>query len=161
MISIVAAMDEQCLIGNKGSMPWHCPADLQHFKNLTLHHDIVMGRTTYEGLANTLKERTVHIVTRKPMQTNEDIHICNDLKLLLEEWTQKKETLYVCGGADVYAQAIYYADEFWISYIHGTFQGDTWFPLHAIEVLSTCNEVLRIEYEAFTLVHYICIKKEG
>lgn len=60
MISIVVAMDEQGLIGSNGVMPWTCPMDLQHFKALTLHHDLIMGRKTYEGLPKILHGRNIH-----------------------------------------------------------------------------------------------------
>lgn len=162
MISIVVAMDEHRLIGNKGHMPWYCPADLQHFKKLTLHHNIVMGKTTYEGLPKTLEERIIHVVTRNLTYENEDVHVCNDLQMLLVEWKSRKETLFVCGGADVYRQSLPYADELWISYIHGTYDGDTWFPPFSpctiSDTSSPYKEVMKEEQDGFTLVQYVRIK---
>ena len=117
MISIVAAMDPNRLIGRNHSMPWSCPADLAHFRQLTLHHHLLMGRRTYEHLSKPLDQRILHIASHTPLQ---DPHIqsCTDAEALLQKWKVKEETLYVCGGAMIYACALPYADELWLSLIH-------------------------------------------
>lgn len=127
MISIVAAMDPNRLIGRNHSMPWSCPADLAHFRQLTLHHHLLMGRRTYEHLPKPLDQRILHIASHTPLQ---DPHIqsCTDAEALLQEWKAKEETLCVCGGAMIYACALPYADELWITEIEQTYEGDTWFP---------------------------------
>ena len=61
MISIVVAMDANQLIGANHKMPWHCPADLAHFRQLTLHHHLLMGRVTYEHLPKRLDHRILHV----------------------------------------------------------------------------------------------------
>ena len=108
-------------------MPWSCPADLAHFRQLTLHHHLLMGRRTYEHLPKPLDQRVLHIASRTPLQ---DSHIqsCTDADALLQEWKVKEETLYVCGGAMIYACALPYADELWITEIEQTYEEDTWFP---------------------------------
>lgn len=66
MISIVVAMDANQLIGANHKMPWHCPADLAHFRQLTLHHHLLMGRVTYEHLPKRLDHRILHVAGHKP-----------------------------------------------------------------------------------------------
>jgi dihydrofolate reductase len=64
MISIIAAMAENRVIGRENSLPWHLPNDLKHFKRLTSGHAIIMGRKNYESIGRPLPERTNIVVTR-------------------------------------------------------------------------------------------------
>lgn len=99
--------------------------------------------------------RNIHVATRSKAYHPKGVYLCYNVDELLIEWKTKQEVLYVCGGADIYAQAIPYADEYWISYIHGTYVGDTWFPSLA-KTMFTC--ISRKEYDGFTLMHNICIE---
>lgn len=158
MVSLVVAMDKNGLIGKEGGMPWYCPEDLSHFKQLTLHHTILMGRITYEHIKTPLYDRCVHVATRSSTYPKDAIHLCHDVDALLNEFKNKKESLYVCGGASIYKQGLPYVDDIWISYIKGEYDGDTWFPPYTSRNLI---EVMKKEYEDFLLVHYIVDKKKG
>ena len=133
MISIVVAMDANQLIGANHKMPWHCPADLAHFRQLTLHHHLLMGRVTYEHLPKRL------------------VLPCSDAQAFCREWKKKEEVLYVCGGAQIYAAAIAYADELWITRIEQSYTGDTWFPAFCIgDFRLLSNE----QKEGCSIMHY-------
>ena len=69
IISIIAAVAQNRVIGNKNAMPWHLPEDLKHFKELTMGHHIVMGRKTFESIGRVLPGRTTVIVTRDGLIT--------------------------------------------------------------------------------------------
>lgn len=127
MISIVAAMDLNGVIGYHHTMPWHCSEDLAHFRNLTLHQHILMGRITYEHLPKQLDHRILHIASRKQL-TDENIMLCHDVEKEIKKWKDSKQSLYVCGGAQIYETALPYADELWLTTILNHYQGDTWFP---------------------------------
>ena len=131
MISVVVAMDANQLIGANHKMPWHCPADLAHFRQLTLHHHLLMGRVTYE-----------HLPKRLP---------CSDAEALCREWKKKEEVLYVCGGAQIYAAAIAYADELWITRIEQACAGDTWFPAFSPEEFILLSAEQK---EGCSIMHY-------
>lgn len=138
MIVLVAAMDANHLIGCHHQLPWHNPADLAHFRTLTLHHHILLGRTTYEHLPKPLDERILHVASRHPLRDPEVVS-CRDMEALLKEWNKKTEILYVCGGASIYQAALPYAQEMWITWIDGVYKGDTWFPhvdFHAFRIVS-------------------------
>jgi len=62
--AIIAAMDRQQLIGNNNTLPWHLPADLKHFKALTIGKPIIMGRKTYESIGRPLPGRTTIVLSR-------------------------------------------------------------------------------------------------
>ncbi|MBK6639810.1 MAG: dihydrofolate reductase [Bacteroidetes bacterium] len=64
-ISLIVAFDENRLIGRDNGLPWHLPADLKHFKTLTMGHHMIMGRKTYESIGKPLPGRTTVIITRQ------------------------------------------------------------------------------------------------
>ena len=90
MISNVVAMDANQLIGANHKMPWHCPADLAHFRQLTLHHHLLMGRVTYEHLPKRLDHRILHVAGHKPL-SDSDVLPCSDVQALCREWKKKEE----------------------------------------------------------------------
>lgn len=150
MISIVVAMDANQLIGANHKMPWHCPADLAHFRQLTLHHHLLMGRVTYEHLPKRLDHRILHVAGHKPLYDS-DVLSCSDAQAFCREWKKKEEVLYVCGGAQIYAAAIAYADELWITRIEQSYTGDTWFPAFCIgDFRLLSNE----QKEGCSIMHY-------
>ncbi len=151
MISIVAAMDLDNVIGYQHTMPWHCIEDLQHFRKLTLHQHILMGRITYEHLPKHLDQRVLHIATRKPLQ-NEKVILCNDAEKEIRKWKDCRETLYVCGGAQIYEQALPYADELWLTTILAHHKGDTWFPKADVSKFTLVSEYIKKEC---VIRHYI------
>ena len=133
MISIVVAMDANQLIGANHKMPWHCPADLAHFRQLTR-----------------LDHRILHVAGHKPL-SDSDVLPCSDVQALCREWKKKEEVLYVCGGAQIYAAAIAYADELWITRIEQSYTGDTWFPAFCIgDFRLLSNE----QKEGCSIMHY-------
>ena len=84
LVSIIAAMDRNRLIGNKNQLPWHLPADLAHFKQVTMGKPIVMGRKTYESIGRPLPGRTNIVLTRSPDFHPEGVKIANSLEQALE-----------------------------------------------------------------------------
>lgn len=127
MISMIAAMAKNNVIGIKGDMPWHLPNDLKYFKRITTGHPVLMGRKTFESIGKPLPNRRNLVLTR-----NEDfqpkgvevLHSMADVRPLME----KEEEFFVIGGANLYEQLIPLADRLYITYIHEEFEGDTFFP---------------------------------
>lgn len=151
MIVLVAAMDENGLIGKDNRLPWHCPDDLRHFHELTRHHHLLLGRTTYEGLRSPFADRILHVATHTSLKETEHIRICHDVDTFLQDWKTCDKILYVCGGASIYAQAFPFADEYWLSRINGIYEGDTYMPDVDISVFHEERCEQRI---GFTLYHY-------
>ena len=130
MISIIGATDDDLLIGKKDSsngMPWHNKEDLQHFKKTTLHQTILMGKTTYMAIGRPLPHRKTIVVTRGELD-DERVEVRHDLVETIQEYKNKKEDLFICGGASIYKQALPYVDELIISRIPGKHEGETYFP---------------------------------
>ena len=130
MISIIVATDDDLLIGKKDSkngMPWHNKEDLQHFKKTTLNRTILMGKTTYLAIGRPLPNRKTIVVTKSGMDV-ECVEVRNDLFVVIQDYKDKNEDLYITGGASIYKQALPYVDELIISRIPGKHTGETYFP---------------------------------
>ncbi|WP_417900120.1 dihydrofolate reductase [Bacillus haimaensis] len=128
MISFIVAMDINSLIGKENNLPWHLPADLKYFKNVTLGHPIVMGRKTYESIGKALPGRENFILTRDENYACVDctiIHSISDIEALSKNLNKE---IFVIGGAEIFKEAFYLADKLYITQISEKFEGDTFFP---------------------------------
>lgn len=127
MLIMIWAQDEKALIGKNDTLPWHLPNDLRFFKEKTLHHTIVMGRTTFEGMQKrVLPNRHTIILTRDKNYRADNVEVCHDIEEIVAR--AKTEDIYIVGGASVYAQFAEFADVLFQTVIHENFEGDTHFP---------------------------------
>jgi len=132
-ISLIAAMGQNCVIGNNNQLPWHLPADLQYFKKITLGKPIIMGRNTYESIGKPLPgRRNIVITSQLHFQADgcdvvhsleEAIALCNDV-----------EEIMIIGGANLYEQSMQHATHLYITLIHDEFDGDKFFPEYSLDV---------------------------
>lgn len=154
MISLVVAHDEKLGIGKDGWMPWHLPEDLKHFKKVTLNQNIVMGRTTFEGMKKPLPKRHTYVITNNKdyKVESELVTVVNDFNALLNKFKDSDEVLYITGGAKIYTHALPYVDEMWISLVDGEYEADTYFPSYNEEdfILKT-----KERKEGFSILHYL------
>lgn len=129
MISLIWAMDENRVIGKENQLPWHLPEDLKFFKRTTMGHPIAMGRKTHESIGRPLPGRENIIITRSLDYKSED---CTVLHSIDEFISYSKgliaNEIFVIGGAEVFHSVFPYADKLYITKIHHTFDGDTYFP---------------------------------
>lgn len=126
MISLIAAMDKNNLIGYNNDMPWNLPNDLKHFKEVTSHHTIVMGRKTYESIGRPLPNRKNIILSCSGYKTDEKVEVISSIDEIKN--LAKDEEIFVIGGGTIYEQVIPYADRLYITRIDAEFTGDTYFP---------------------------------
>ena len=153
MISLVVAHGDNLVIGKDGWMPWNLPEDLKTFRKITIHHPIVMGRTTFDAMKKPLPKRHTYVVTNNKDYRfdHQDVTIINDFDALLNEYKNKDEVLYICGGAKIYSYALPYVDEMWISLVDEHYEGDTYFPEYDKDdfIIETMQKK-----DGFTLIHY-------
>lgn len=126
MVSIIVAVAENGVIGDKNSLLWHISEDLRHFKALTSGHPVVMGRLTYESLGRPLPNRENVVITRQDMEIPgcRVVHSFEEAVALFPA----EEEVFVIGGAQIYAQALPVADRFYLTRIFYPYAGDTTFP---------------------------------
>lgn len=130
-LSLIVAMDENRLIGNKNALPWHFKEDLRFFKQTTSGHTVVMGRKTFESIQQSLGgplPNRKNIVFSKTMDTIEGAHVVNDVEAYLKDAAARDEEIFVIGGAKIYALALPYAKRLYITHVEGEYEGDTTFP---------------------------------
>ncbi len=126
MISLIAAMDKNNVIGYENDMPWSLPNDLRHFKEVTSHHTIVMGRKTYESIGRPLPNRLNIILSRSDYQTQDQVKVISSIDEIKQ--MAKSEEIFVIGGGTIYEQFLPFADKLYITRIEAEFEGDTYFP---------------------------------
>ena len=129
-VTLIAAIAHDGVIGRDGGVPWHLPADMARFKELTTGHAVVMGRKTWDSLPDRFRPlpgRRNIVVTRNPEWVAAGAERVDSIRealvLLVDE-----EHVYVIGGAEIYAAALPYADEFAITDVDLAVDGDTHFP---------------------------------
>lgn len=130
MISIIAAHDNNRVIGYKGGIPWHLKPDLARFKELTTGHIVVMGRKTYESIGKALPKRINLVVSKSENFRPKDALVFQSLKDAMDyskNWDGKLVT-YIIGGEQIYKEALPLADLILITKVLGTSMGDAYFP---------------------------------
>ncbi|WP_372770204.1 type 3 dihydrofolate reductase [Pseudoalteromonas sp.] len=127
MISMIAAMANNRVIGKDNDMPWHLPADLKHFKAVTLGKPVIMGRRTYESIGRLLPGRDNIIITR-----NTDYVIDGAIMALSPEHALSLagdvEEVMIIGGGKIYLDFLTRADRLYLTHIDLDVEGDTQFP---------------------------------
>lgn len=132
-ISIIAAMSQNYVIGNQNKLPWHIPADLQRFKQLTLHHPIIMGRKTYQSIGHPLPLRTNIVLTQQHISIP-GVHTVNNLLDAINYATELKTSeIFIIGGAEIFSLALPLTDRIYLTLIHQDYSGDTYFPEYSAE----------------------------
>lgn len=130
---MIAAIDKNRLIGNGPHIPWRLPADLQHFREMTIGKPVVMGRKTFETLPRPLAKRRNIILTRnhdyKAPEGCIVAHSVEDVIKTAETLSENDGSeLMICGGAPIYAAFLPHASRLYLTQIHATFDGDVYFP---------------------------------
>lgn len=126
-VTLIAAIDENSVLGKDNQLIWHLPEDLKRFKRLTSGHAIIMGRKTFESLPKALPNRHNIVVTRNQNYFKEGVTVCHSLEAAIE-YAKNDDQPFVIGGGQVYEQAIELADVIELTKIHAQFEGDVFFP---------------------------------
>ena len=126
-LSLVSAMDSNRLIGEANALPWRLPADLAFFKRTTMGKPIIMGRKTYTSIGKALPGRQNIVVTGNAGFNAPGCDIAGSIEQAMALAASAEEVMLI-GGASLYEQTIDCADSIYLTLIHHTFSGDTWFP---------------------------------
>jgi len=125
-LTLIAAMGKNRAIGLDGRMPWHLPAELQHFKKATMGKAIVMGRKTWQAIGRPLPGRQNIVVSRNPGFHAEGVDLATSLDGAVA-MSQSDEVMIV-GGGQLYALALPLASRMVLTLIDIEPEADTWFP---------------------------------
>lgn len=132
-LCMIAALAENRVIGRDNQLPWHLPADLKHFKALTLGKPIIMGRKTWDSLGRPLPGRLNLVVSRQPGLQLEGAEVFASLDAALERaeaWAREEdaEELMLIGGAQLYELGMSLAERLYLTRVGISPQGDAYFP---------------------------------
>ena len=130
ILTLIAAVARNGVIGMANRLPWQLPADLKHFKELTTGHTVIMGRKTWDSLPakfRPLPGRYNIVVTRNDSFRAEGATVSTSLPDAIA--AANGDEVFVIGGAELYKAALLLADRLQLTEIDATFEGDTWFPI--------------------------------
>ncbi|MGY3914446.1 type 3 dihydrofolate reductase [Aeromonas australiensis] len=128
-ISMIAAMAHDRVIGKDNQMPWHLPADLAHFKRVTLGKPVLMGRKTFESIGRPLPGRRNLVLSRNSDYRVDGVEMISSLEEVISRLQgEGVEELMVIGGGYLYEQLLPKADCLYLTRIDLVVEGDTRFP---------------------------------
>ena len=123
IVSIIAALSANNVIGRNNRLPWHVSADLKRFKSLTLGHHLLLGRKTFESLDRPLPGRTIVVITRDRNFAADGVLTAPSVERAIELARLDPE-VFIGGGAQIFEQTIHRADRMYLTRIHAEIEGD-------------------------------------
>ena len=129
-LALICAMSENRVIGKNNTLPWRLPGDLKYFKRTTMGSSVIMGRKTWDSIGKVLPGRTNIIVTRSPTLQIERVKMALSVPEAIElaEHTaliDGSDEAFIIGGAELYSEAMPFADRFYLTRVHAEVEGDT------------------------------------
>ena len=132
IISLIAAIAKNRVIGSNGDLPWHLPADLKFFSDTTRNHHVLMGRKNFDSIPDPyrpLKNRVNMIATRNLRFKAHGAVVFTSIEEAIEYAREANESeLFIIGGGDIYNQCLDRADRMYLTHVQAEVEGDTYFP---------------------------------
>lgn len=128
IISLISAMSQNRVIGFEGQMPWHLPADLKHFKAITLSKPVIMGRKTFDSIKKPLPGRHNIVLTRDVTFSAAGCTVSDSVAAALDAAGDVEEVMII-GGESLYRLLLPQANRIYLTVIEQDFVGDTFFPV--------------------------------
>jgi dihydrofolate reductase len=147
----IAAMSLNRVIGAGNRIPWHLPEDFKWFKKMTTGEIIVMGRKTFESIGRPLPNRTTIVLTHSPEPIS-GVRTISDLgQIDPADASLAGREIYICGGAQLYQQALPFCSDLYLTLVQRVVEGDTLFPPFE-DQFDLLAEVLT--HPDFKILHY-------
>ena len=131
-IKIIAALSTNGVIGDKGKIPWFIRGELKRFKDITMGHNVVMGRKTFESIGKVLEGRRNIIISNNKSLRADGAIVENSLDLAISRCDKSKD-IFIIGGSKIYEMALKHCDYLYLTVIHKSFSGDTFFQNMMLE----------------------------
>ena len=155
-LHLIAAVARNRVIGYNGQIPWNIPEDLQHFKELTMGHTVIMGRRTFASIGRPLPGRENIIVT----STLYEIPGCIIVRSLAEALElASREIVFIIGGEQLYNEALPLAEYLDLTFVDAEPEGDTYFPEINLDDYEEVSREQHAGEPAYTFVTY-CKRSE-
>ena len=153
---IIAAYDEDNVIGNDNYLPWHLPEDMKWFKDITTDHIVAMGRNTWDSLPDDyrpLPNRTNIIISRSMTEAPEGAVLVSSIIDAALYAALRGEDIYFIGGGEIYKSALEFVDKLYITHVNGRHEGDTYFP--AINLYEDWHRIKNTKFDTHHSAIYV------
>jgi len=127
IVSLISAVADNGVIGKMNALPWYLPADLKHFKDITMGKPIIMGRTTYESIGRPLPGRINVVLSSRIGFTAPGCVVVHTVAEALQAVREAAEAVVIGGGA-IYKEFLPLAEKMYLTEIHREIEGDIYFP---------------------------------
>ncbi|AVF58976.1 dihydrofolate reductase [Vibrio alginolyticus] len=144
IISMIAAMADNRIIGKDNQMPWHLPADFAWFKRCTMGKPVLMGRKTYESIGRPLPGRLNIVISRDETLKIEGVTTVTSIEQALDVAGDVEEVMIIGGGA-IYAACLPMANKLYVTHIEAAIDGDTQFPDWGDQFKETYSETYQAD----------------
>ncbi len=158
IISMIAAMADNRIIGKDNQMPWHLPADFAWFKRCTMGKPVVMGRKTYESIGRPLPGRLNIVISRDASLSIEGVTTVTSIEQALEVAAEVEEVMIIGGGA-IYAACLPMANKLYVTHIEAEIDGDTQFPNWGTEFKETYSEAYQADEKNAYSMRFTILEK--
>jgi dihydrofolate reductase len=154
----IAAMSLNRVIGAGSRIPWHLPEDFKWFKRMTTGQIVVMGRKTFESIGQPLPNRTNVVLTRSTSFIP-GVQVISDLaQLSTSPFSSAGRDIFICGGAEVYRQALPSCSDLFLTLVKRVVEGDTFFPEFESHFVL---ETEMVDNPEFKILHYRNVDADG
>jgi dihydrofolate reductase len=130
IISAIAAMSSNRVIGRDGDLPWHLPRDMRFFKETTMGHHIIMGRSNFASMDyRPLRGRINIVLTRNPFFITSNALVMHSIEEALSfAYEAGEEEAFIIGGGEIYRQSLPLLEKIYLTEVITELPGDTYFP---------------------------------
>lgn len=158
IISMIAAMAQDRIIGKDNQMPWHLPADFAWFKRCTMGKPVVMGRKTYESIGRPLPGRQNIVISRDANLVIDGVTTVTSIDEAIKT-AKDAEEIMIIGGGTIYAACLDKADKLYITHIEANIEGDTQFPVWSSEFKETYSENYQADEKNVYGMRFVVLEK--
>tara|TARA_B100001059_G_scaffold234413_1_gene276939 strand:+ start:196 stop:678 length:483 start_codon:yes stop_codon:yes gene_type:complete len=139
-IKIISALSSNHVIGNDGKIPWFIKGELKRFKELTLNHNVVMGRKTFDSIGKILEQRNNIVISNNTSLIIKGASVVPSFEDALAACDSSKD-IFIIGGSKIYEIALSYSEFLILTIIHKEFEGDTYFPSYDLRNWKLVSEI--------------------
>lgn len=160
ILSHIAAVSQNNVIGLKGKLPWDIPEDLKYFFSTTKNKVLIMGRKTYVSLGKALPNRLHLVLTRDPTFKKQGCVVVPSFEKALEYAAQDHilkqygHEIFIIGGGEIYKQTLHLMDRLYITRIHKEYEGDAFYPKIPEDQFQELSRVDRLKPVSFSFLVY-------
>lgn len=151
-LAAIVAHDSSLVIGKDGDLPWHYSEDLKYFKRTTMGHPLIMGRVVFEGLGEKPLPGRENIVLSRSREYDH-VPTFSSFDDAIEH-VKDEEIVFLIGGGEIYRQFLDQVDKLFVTEIHESYEGDTYFPEYRDEIGTTWKEIKREDRNELSFVIY-------